>query len=58
MSDEKKKTGFAKLSREELQEISRRGGISCHKSGNAYKFTSETAKKASDRSRGKKEGES
>ena len=43
---EKKKRGFACMSREQVQEISRKGGIAAHANGTAHKFTKEEAREA------------
>lgn len=40
------KKGFAAMDPALQRELSRRGGIACHKQGAAHEFTSETAKKA------------
>ena len=38
--------GFAALTPEQRQELSRRGGQTAHRNGNAHRFTSEEAAKA------------
>ena len=53
MSEVRKKVGFALMTREEHAEVSRRGGITCHKSGKGNKFTSETGKRAAEKSHSK-----
>lgn len=42
----KKRTGFALLTPERRQEISRRGGQTAHQNGNAHSFDSESARAA------------
>ncbi len=42
----KKLTGFALLSVQQRKELASRGGKKSHEDGNAYKFTSESAKEA------------
>lgn len=58
---EKKKQGFACLPREEVQALSRKGGIAAHANGTAHKFTKEEAreagKKSGFKSRQKKEAQ-
>lgn len=48
MSSEKErsKRGFASMSPEKRKEIASKGGKSAHKQGKAYKFDSESARKA------------
>ena len=52
-AENKALTGFAKLTREQLNEICSRGGKKAHAIGRAHKFTSEEARLA-----GKKGGDS
>jgi hypothetical protein len=40
------KKGFARLSKEERIEVSRKGGFAVQKSGKANRFTTKTSKKA------------
>lgn len=52
MTENAEKKGFAKLDPETLKEISSRGGKAAQAGEKPYRFTSETAKKASKLSRG------
>lgn len=43
---EKKKQGFASMSKERQIELARKGGINAHKKGVAHEFNSETGRRA------------
>lgn len=46
MTTEKKKRGFASMSREQRKEIASKGGRMAHEKGTAHEWTSEEAKAA------------